>query len=337
MKNSCLASLVAFILMIFLTIFILASQIKNLTAPQFWLKALDKNELLTQLSSSVDALALSQRESGQENLNATALTKVILKTITPALLSDQTDKALVAFFDYARGKTTTIDETIDLSIWKENLKTQWPIVAPTVFRAEYDKLPACKDGDKPDKIIGEEVVINCKSPDLSAESIEESAKNADLGPLLTLIPDQYSLGDLVKQNQPVFDRIRLAFNVVNIVFWLSLIISLLSAAGLIALGWPNWRAISGWVGWVILIAAAPFLILELFNQKMMQVVETLLSSRLDQNITQVVSVTLENFNQTLVQSTIGLTATLACISIVLIILSFVLPKYEPKVSPPGFK
>lgn len=337
MKNSCLATLVAFLLMIFLSLFIMAAQIKTITNPQFLIKAIEKSQVFEQLTSSVDTIAASQRSTGQENLNATALTKVIIKSIDSTLIKTELNQAIVAFLNYVQGKSETLDATIDLKTWKQSFAQKWPTIAPPIFRAEYDNLPACDEGEKPNKMVGEEIVIDCKSPDLSADTIEESTKTADLNSLLTMVPDEYSLSDLAEKNKPLFDKIRLGFNVLNLVYWLSLTLSLLAIIGLVALGWPNWRAICSWNGWILFIVSAPIVILELFSPQMIGTAQSVLTTKFTQNVSQVLMAALESFNQAMIQATIGLTITILILSVILIILSFTLPKYEPKITPPGFR
>lgn len=336
MKNSCLATLIAFLLIIFLGLFILAAQIKTITNPEFLASAIKKTQVFEELGKSVDTIAASPKGAGQTNLNSIALTKVIIKSIDPALMEIEVAKALTALLNYVQGRSTSIDATIDLTVWKQGLTQKWPEIAPAIFKAEYENLPACKEGEKPNKLVGEDVVIDCKGPGLTADSIEQSTKTADLTPLIKTIPDQLSLSDLVKKNQPLFDKIRLGFNVLNLVFWLTLTLSILSVAGLVSLGWPNWRAICGWHGWIFFIVTAPTLVLEFLGPKIIDLLQPILITKFDPNISKIFTIAAGNLNQTMFQATITPVAIIFITSIILIILSFVLPKYEPKIIPPGF-
>lgn len=337
MRNSCLASLVAFLLMIFLSLFILAFQIRIITSPTFITKVIKNAQILSMLPKLVDAYTLSQQETGQANLNTTALTKIIIQSIEPTLFNNEIDRVVPALLNYAQGKSQNLDINIDLTAWKQTFTQKWPVLAPPIFRAEYEKLPACKEGENPLKQSDQIPVINCQSADVSATAIEESAKTANLDSFLKTVPDEWSMADLVSKNQSLLEKIRLVFNVLNLVFWLSLVLSILSVVGLVALGWPNWRAICGWSGWVLVIATGPIFILDLLSGKFVGMLQSLWGGQINQNIAPTVAVLAEDINRMAAQATIGLAATIFGLGVVLVILSFVLPKYEPRVVPPGFK
>ncbi len=337
MRNSCLATLIAFLLVIFLNTFIIATQIRALSNPKFLLTIFKASEILTQVSQSVDAMAEAQRKEGKANLNSIALTKAIVLSIDPALLEAETNKTMTIFLDYVQGRSKTLDASINLVPWKKSFQEKWPVIAPATFKTEYEKLPPCPEGEAPQKTEDGQMIINCKSSSLTAEAVGESARAADLSEFFKIVPDQFSLNTFATQNKAVLERIRLGFSVLNLVFWVSLVLSILSVAGLVALGWPNFRAIAGWLGWIFVIVSALPLSLEIFSRKIIALLEGAFTAKLDPALSQIILTLLDNLAGQTVRATILVVAAIFGLGVILVILSFVLPKYEQKITPPGFE
>lgn len=337
MRNACLATLIGFILVVFLTLFIIAVQVKVLATPNFIFKVIKESQILNNLGALTDEVITSGQQQDQGNLNSTVLTKVLIKSIKPSEAENELHNLINAFSAYFQGTSSNLDITIDLRDLKTNFVKEWVTTAPSLYRSEYEKLRVCENNESPQKMVGDEPIIDCQSPDLSAAALEEQARQADLEPFLKTIPDEFSLSDWSTKNQDTLNKIRLIFNVLNLVFWGSLILSLLCVVSFIALGWPNGRAISGWIGWVFVIVAGPIFVLDLLSPMIIQNLGFLQGTQLNAATAQILNPLVESVNRLMVRSTFTFSAVILGLGVVLVILSFVLPKYEPRIIPPGFK
>jgi len=320
--------------MIFLSVFILAAQVKTLANPVFLSGLIKKTRILTKLPEVAEAYVATSRATGQENLNVTVLIKIIAQSLDPNLLEKETINLLQVFADFAHGRSSNLNTTIDLKKFKDNFTQKWAN-APELYRTEYDKLRPCKENETPDRLAEQGPIISCKSPELSAATLAESARSANINDFLKLIPDQFSLSELAKSQTSVFDRVRTGFNILNLIFWPSLTLSILGVVALTALGWPNFRAITGWNGWIFFITACPILILDLLSGQINRLIQTNLTGKISSGLMAIITPILNQTNQELMRATIVVSAVVAGIGVILIILSFILPKIEPRVLPPN--
>lgn len=335
MKNNCLATLVAFLLTFFLSVFILTAQVRTLSNPAFLVKLIKDSKILTKLPAVADAYIAASRGAGQENLNATVLVKIIAQSLDPVLLEKDVTNLMQASANFSQGRAKSLDATIDLKTFKDSFSQKWTNLAPGLYRTEYAKMRACKDGESSTQTTEQGIVINCQSGSVTAATLEASARAANLTEFLKLVPDQLSLNELTKNQVPKLDQARLGLNVLNLVFWISLILSLAGIASLVALGWPNARAICGWNGWIFIITAGPVLILDLLTKQINHLIQANLASKATADIIAIITPILNSMNQTIMRATIVVPAVITGLGLILVILSFSLPKYEPKIVPPG--
>lgn len=336
MKNAFLAGLIIFLMIIFLGVFIVASQAKALTSEKFITNTINNSDVISKLPDILNDLVLQAEQTGQGTFESRALTKVVIKTIQPSMLEDQLAPALTDVLNYIEGKTTKMTASIDLTGFKTAFVANWPTLAPTIFREQYTALPQCASGQSPLQEINGAASVVCQSPGLPADMVAANIQTADTSTFLNMVPDEFDLADFAQKNADFFNKARLVLNALNFVFWLSLILTILSVAGLVAINWPNWRAITGINGWVFAFVSAPILIADLLSPKFIDSFQTLWQDKLPASVSTVLTGALQSINQTFVSATIVVPAIIFTLGAILIILSFVLPKYEPKITPPGF-
>lgn len=330
MRNNCLASLLAFLLVIFLSLFILTAQLKALISPNFINGFFKKSKIIEELPAMADKMMAADATSETFNLNSAVLTQVVARSIKPDLWAVNGEQQINNFFKFLSGQSRELNLSFDFRSFKENFIREWATNAPALYRAGYDKLRACEPGEAAVKTEAETPVINCKSADVSAATLEESARKADLSEFVRAIPDDFRLDS--SQNLPVFEKMRLSYNVLNLIFWISLVASLLLVASFIGLGWPNFRSITGWLGWLFVVVSGPGLALATIAQTFINFFLKNLSSQAADEASQILAALSGTLARSINQATLIIPLAIFILGVILIILSFTLPKskVEPK-------
>ncbi len=161
-------------------------------------------------------------ESAQSALLLTTFAKAIGSSITPAWLQTQTEAVIDGVFGYMRGNNNALNIVIPMAPIKSALGGS----LSATLKDQFDKLPTCTAAQL--KQGPQSADAQCKPAGFKASDFDKALSDPKSNPFSN-IPDQYDLGKNLTRNSDGINTLRTLFRVTNALFWLSIIITLLTA------------------------------------------------------------------------------------------------------------
>ncbi|MFA6493347.1 MAG: hypothetical protein WCV58_04370 [Patescibacteria group bacterium] len=325
MRHKCLAIFIFTILGLTITTFISLLEFKAFFQPKTLIKVLDQSNVYENLPKLVENL-YGQNKS--ENLQTKVLVLGIIKSIDPKVVQTQVEKNIPPFFSYLNNQTNTLDVTFDLKGFKTTLEKK----LPNILSQEMIKLPTCASGIEM-SVSENNGLPSCLPQGTTPTQIQQGTQGSSYtDEIMANIPDTYNLRDLKNVDQKLAN-LKLIFKIINITYWVSIILSLIMIGLLVLLGRSWWPSILRWVGWGLLLPAGSILILNVFSKALPQIFTGQIANGLDPEIVKFINPMIEAINANSMQLSFIYGGILAGIGLVLIILSYALP-HPPEPKPP---
>jgi len=175
--------------------------------------------------------------------------------------------------------------------------------------------------------------ITCQSADLSTSQLAALIGQSNPNDLIKSIPNSLSLTQIAQN--PIFNQVKLFYNLIDIGFWASLILIIICTILLITIEWPELKIIFRALGWPLVIISAPILLTALTTIKSSDIISNLWIN--PQTVTgNIVQAVLPSLSQGIINSMINIPTSFFIVGLILVITSFFIPQTEAKVIPPGF-
>jgi len=330
MKNAFLAGLSVFFYCVALTVFVFSFQIKILVNPEFLKSALNQAKIYDQINT------ISENIPENNDLSFNGFIKTFTLSIDKDLAKTEIEKFIDDFYSFLLGKKDLNSVQLDLTKVKADFKKNWTNLAPQIFADEYQKLPLCQTNLTPEQYLAS-TQITCRNEQISKTQFAEIVKTADISSFEKSIPDKITLQDIVNKNTQDLVQLRSFINLVFNLYIISFIILFISLIGIVLFAYPDIRSMFSKVGWPTFILNLPTIILMYFSNKNADFLKSIISNQDSNKIATAFTPLLEALSQNLFQTLIKLPLILCFVGLLLLIVSFFLPKIEEKVVPPGFE
>jgi hypothetical protein len=219
---------------------------------------------------------------------------------------------------------------------KDTFIAKWPVLAPKIYAEEYSKLPKCGVEATDLQSQLEAGTLNCQSDSLKTTDVAALIQSADIGSISQTIPDEIDLKDTFQKNIQTIERIRSTFKILNVLYFLSLVLMLLSLLLIIVSVYPDTRSLARKIGWPMLIICGPVVLLDIFSNQTIDFLKNFMTDATTIQVSALVNPIFNIINKTIVNATIEVPLILALGGVVLLIVSIFIPKNDPKIIPPGF-
>lgn len=312
MKHKCLGLFISFLLFLSIISFVGLVQVKSLLNAKVFLQILDQAKIYEKIT---DIGKQINQTAGPDD---STLQKTIINAYSKSLDPDWTRKIvsenIPQFFDYLNNKTKTLNISIDLAHFKANLTNNYPDAA----REEISALPACGQ----DQTFKENEIPDCLPAGTSADQANASITSGDFDELIAEVPNIYQI---TEQNQTI-KHIKRDFDIINYGFWVLLVFCLLMVLLLIFLGRGDWPAIFRWSGTSLVVPSALLIVLDILYYFANSYFAKLLQSGAGENFASFSLPIIAVINQKLTSIGLFVSGAILLAGIVLIIVSYLLPK-----------
>ncbi|MEK7143127.1 MAG: hypothetical protein AAB785_02865 [Patescibacteria group bacterium] len=336
MRHKCLAALIVFVLFFSVSGFISFWEIRYLTKPEsnFLPKILDQSGFY----GNLDELTASifQNQSTQNNPQTEILTKLIASSLEPVYLKQQVEKNYQPFLSYLNRKTIKPEVVFDLRPFKNILRQNAPEKIENYTDEIIDKLPVCEEDIVPTDQKEQEMpacIPRNTTPDTYKQQI---VKNLSPNELLKDVPDQYNLATDLKDPEKTFFKTKIVFLIFKIGFWGNLILTLILIGCLYLLSRPWWRSFLGWTGWTLIFPSGSIMLLNFFAGFMQKITADQLNLVQNKELILLLQPLLDKTTENTLALSYRLSGVILGLGIILVIISFFLPKPPPvpKPTPP---
>lgn len=319
-----------------LVIFLLFLGLKtSVLSADFYKATIRKADIFNQILNQSGALLNSmvggeQKRFGLGPINANDLQTVLKESISPAWLEEQTSKIADNFFIFAYGNSSTLEMIIPLTELKKSL----PENLNKAFRTKIESLSVCtpeqeKKLQSPKE--GESISFDCRPKNMNANQMVSTLLEPITGKegLITKLPDQYDLGQIINKNPSSLSAIQRFFYFANLIF-LALLVT--SSILLLSIALLNMTYLPGMLKWLaipVLISSAAVLIFGFFGQFTLRLLLGGYLSILSTEMKTVVNSLIKIFSENLSFQFIFPSGIIMAIAIALLILALVLTKKYP--------
>jgi len=161
-------------------------------------------------------------ENAQSALMLTTFAKAIENSVKPDWLQTQTEAVIDGVFGYMRGNNNALNIVIPMAPIKSALGSS----LSATLKEQFDKLPTCTAAQL--KQGTQSADTQCKPAGVKTSDFDKAFSDPKSNPF-TNIPDQYDLGKNLTRNNEGLNTLRTLFRVTNVLFWLSIVITLMTA------------------------------------------------------------------------------------------------------------
>ncbi|MDZ7586158.1 MAG: hypothetical protein U0946_00245 [Patescibacteria group bacterium] len=323
MRHKCLAAFIVLILYFSITTFVCLVEFKILTKPKTITTTLAESGIYENLPKFIEQLYVKDKKT---DLQTKILITGLIKSINPQVIKAEIEKNSESFLNYLNGKTTTPNVTFDLQDLKSNLKNN----LPGILTKEMVNLPACAPGIEPNP-SGNSGLPECIPQGTTPEQMQQAMQTSNyVDEIVKEIPDTYSLGQ-IKNIDKTFANIKLAFKILNIAYYASIIISLILLGCLALLGRAWWPSIPRWIGVSLILPSGSLLLLNLLSKALPQILSGQIYKGFDPEIVKFINPVIESVNNNTLEISFIYSGVIFAVGLILIVLSYVLPHPpEPK-------
>lgn len=199
----------------------------NLRKTNFYEQSLQKfptfiAQALSQSNQSSDGQDKQKAaENAQSALLLTTFAKAIEGSVTPAWFQTQTEAVIDGVFGYMRGNNNALNIVIPMA----PIKTALGSSLSTTLKEQFDKLPTCTAAQL--KQGTQSADAQCKPAGFKTSDFDKALNDPKSNPFAN-IPDQYDLGKNLTRNSDAINSLRTLFRITNALFWLSIIVTMLT-------------------------------------------------------------------------------------------------------------
>ena len=321
-----------FFLIVFLSLFLLTWQTKIMSDPIFLTKTLKQANVYEKIPEAIGNIQME----GNNTLNYVGFIKTLVKTTKPEQIQSMIEKSIYSATSYLKGEIGNDAAIIDFKDIKKSFIAGWSKTAPSIYTSTYGQLKICSSAIKALGQDGQTNPITCQASDLSAEKLSSIVSQSDPVQLVNSIPDSIYYKDLNPNNLSLLEKIKTGFKYNNTVYLASIVGSILMILLIIGLGFPDWRSILGHLGWPLILTAGPIYLTNLFGKQGISLLDSFWKFDESSLTGQIIKPILTSINQNISSTTMQITAILFFAGVVMLITSLFIPKFEPRVIPPGF-
>ncbi|MBM2820849.1 MAG: hypothetical protein HW405_609 [Candidatus Berkelbacteria bacterium] len=311
MRHKCIGSILVFLLF-FSIIFLLSfSQMKMLLQAKTLLQVLDQAKIYNNLDQ------ISQEIINNSDSSTSSWDKVVIrayaKSFNPVWMKTTAETNLPLIFDFASGKTVTVNASINLLDFKKELTKNFV----TTTQEEVKNMPTCQN----DEIPPEETVLTCIPQGTSASQVSSMIVPSDFTEVINKIPDTL----IINEKNHSIVSLKQSFTLLNIFFFVSLITSILLIIILVLLNLSYWPSILRWVGLGLILPSSFVFILNLMSAAVRTLIRSQIQSALTPTTAQILNPIMASIDQNLTRPGLIMSGIVLTAAALMIILSYVIP------------